>query len=1365
MIKKLHLFIAFILITAIPLSAQRIIHSTHNAEEPCASDHQHERLMNTDLLYKQRILDNEKAIQQIIQSGQKNGGIYTIPVVVHVIHTGEPVGIGVNISDAQIHSAINNMNDAYRNRGGYQGVDTEIEFCLAVRDPNGQPTSGIVRVDGSGVTNYATQGITAGQGQGANEVSVKNLSRWSNTSYYNIWVVNEIENNDGGSGIQGYAYFPGAQSSVDGTVNLYNAFGYDPNGSLGYDLKIYTRHNTVLIHELGHGLNLYHTFQGDNNGNNCPANSSCSNDGDRICDTPPHIRSASNCNTSGTNSCDGGSSNTLFVHNFMDYSSNICQNRFTSGQKDRMRAAISGLRSGLLNSEGCMPIYSLDAGIAEVIEPSGTTCLTSVAPRVMLSNYGSNTLTSVDINYNLNGGQNSTYNWTGSLSSNSSVLVTLPSINILTGSHTFNIFTSSPNGGSDQNTVNDAASSLFTALSPIIGQALPLTEGFQNTTFAPTEWSISNPNSDVTWIRTTAAGGFGNSSASAIMNNFDNDTRGTVDYLYTPYLDLIGVSEATLTFNVAYARYNAQFHDSLIVMVSYDCGGSWNRVYAKGSSGLATAPDNQSLFTPSSGQWREETVNLNDYIGYSGIQIAFMNKGGYGNRLFIDDVNIESPLSGPPPVAEFEASETENCSGTSITFTDLSTDASSWSWNFGAGAIPATANGQGPHNVTYTTAGQKTVSLTATGPGGNNTETKTDYITVSRPTTSATVNHLTCNGDSNGAIDLTVSNGIAPYTYLWSPGGATTEDLNNIGANTYSVTVTDEWNCQVVANISVNQPSALSINSSKTDASCDANDGSATANVSGGVPPYTYLWTPGSETTSSLINLAPNTYNIQITDNNGCQANQNVIVNQIQCGPTKLRNADCGISLTTFDQRFYCDKVSATNYEYQFTDILNGDVFTRVRGSSANDMRCTWVSGIKYGRTYNVRVRALVGGQWTEFGVTCQITTPVYPGTQLIAGDCNSTLTTFDQQIFCDPIIGASNYEWEFVHTGSGFSTTRLRGNGYRNMYCTWVPGLKYGLTYQVRVRSFVGGEWTDYGSVCSLTTPGNPGSKLIDSDCNSTLNTFDQQFFCDPISGATNYEWEFVHAGSGFSTTRLRGNGYRNMYCTWVPGLKYGFTYDVRIRAYVGSEWTDYGSVCSLTTPAYPGTQLRSDFCGTSVSMTTSFFCDLVLGATNYEWEFVNGQTTLIRQRGSTSREMRLSWVTGAQAGTTYDVRVRAFVGGEWTSFGPVCSLSSSSGMIVNDQDVDYMDIIASDGYNTILPFEVKVYPNPVGANNNLNIFVTNLNNEMAAVTIYDLTGRKVVSEMINTKLIISDKLSSGIYLLEVILDGQRYMEKIIVR
>ena len=320
-------------------------------QEKCKAAIEHNRLLQIDPNYAAKVLQNESIVQQILNSGSRTQTIYTIPVVVHVMHLGESVGVGTNITDAQIQSAIDNLNDCYGGLSPYI-TDVGIQFSLAKRTPVCASTSGILRVDCSGFSDGGDDYITVGATDN-NRDALKALSKWPNTSYYNIWIVNEIDNNDGGAGTQGYAYFPGASSTVDGAVILYNSFGYDPSGTLGYNLKSYTNYNATANHELGHALNLYHTFEGDFDDTSCPSGNQCGSDlGDCCSDTDPHKRSDGDCGDSGLTCAGAGTDLSDIVTNIMAYSSDVCQVKYSTEQQARMRAALEGTRAGLISSLG-----------------------------------------------------------------------------------------------------------------------------------------------------------------------------------------------------------------------------------------------------------------------------------------------------------------------------------------------------------------------------------------------------------------------------------------------------------------------------------------------------------------------------------------------------------------------------------------------------------------------------------------------------------------------------------------------------------------------------------------------------------------------------------------------------------------------------------------------------------------------------------------------------------------------------------------------------------------------------------------------------------------------------------------------------
>jgi hypothetical protein len=298
----------------------------------CATDYIHNNLMQTDSDYQKQIHLLEGQVEASIQNhghSKSKSTIYTIPVVVHVLHLGESIGTGSNISDIQIQQAIIGLNNRFRNVNGL-GADVEMEFCLASKDPNGNSTNGINRVNSSSVPNYSTNGITptGNTCSGAVETAIKDLSRWPVSDYYNIWVVSEICN---GSFV-GYASYP-VGGLYDGLVIVFTSM---------------TSNSGTLPHEIGHGFFLYHTFNGDGGNVSCPVDIDCQVNGDYVCDTPPHKQG--DCGT--INPCTSAGVWDNSRYNYMAYCSLV--NRFTQGQKDRMRAtAVTAPRASLLTSEGC----------------------------------------------------------------------------------------------------------------------------------------------------------------------------------------------------------------------------------------------------------------------------------------------------------------------------------------------------------------------------------------------------------------------------------------------------------------------------------------------------------------------------------------------------------------------------------------------------------------------------------------------------------------------------------------------------------------------------------------------------------------------------------------------------------------------------------------------------------------------------------------------------------------------------------------------------------------------------------------------------------------------------------------------------
>ncbi len=322
-----------------------------NAQEfKCATDAIHNQEMASNPTYKQKMDDFETylATNKGKLASVQGGVVYRIPVVVHVMHKGEALGSGTNVSEAAIKNGIKWLNERYRKVAGTpgdgNGVDVEIEFALAVRDGSGNCTNGITRTDMSGDATYMQYGVKRSGANGITDAALKSVISWNQSQYYNIWLISEIDDNNGGSGTQGYAFF----AASHGTAN---------DGAVMLAGKFILQDRVTLAHELGHALNLYHTFEGDASGTVCPTGNQCGSGlGDCCLDTPPHIRTSISTCAVGTNACDGGSSTDLHLPNYLDYSADVCQNMFTTDQKSRMITALTTTRASFLGTNGNMSL-------------------------------------------------------------------------------------------------------------------------------------------------------------------------------------------------------------------------------------------------------------------------------------------------------------------------------------------------------------------------------------------------------------------------------------------------------------------------------------------------------------------------------------------------------------------------------------------------------------------------------------------------------------------------------------------------------------------------------------------------------------------------------------------------------------------------------------------------------------------------------------------------------------------------------------------------------------------------------------------------------------------------------------------------
>ncbi|MCA1806818.1 MAG: gliding motility-associated C-terminal domain-containing protein, partial [Actinobacteria bacterium] len=160
---------------------------------------------------------------------------------------------------------------------------------------------------------------------------------------------------------------------------------------------------------------------------------------------------------------------------------------------------------------------------------------------------------------------------------------------------------------------------------------------------------------------------------------------------------------------------------------------------------------------------------------------------------------------------------------------------------------------------------------------GNTSQCSFDVTVFPLPEADIIATDISCNGLGDGALDLTVTNGTAPYNYVWN-NGSTDEDLTGLAPGTYDVLVTDDNGCTAADTASIAEPALLEISNTVEDVLCNGgNDGSIDLTVTGGVAPYSYSWSNGSSD-EDLTSLIAGTYNVTVTDDNGCTVQSSIDV-------------------------------------------------------------------------------------------------------------------------------------------------------------------------------------------------------------------------------------------------------------------------------------------------------------------------------------------------------------------------------------------------------------------------------------------------------------------------------------------------------
>lgn len=1157
------------------------------------------------------------------------GGVYYIPVVVHVVHNGEAVGSGTNVSFASIQSQIDVLNEDFRRMLGSNGwntnpvgADTKIEFCLAQRRPDGSAFSatepGVNRINrttaGFTAPPYSTNYIDATIKPWTYNNMVPTATRgWDPAKYMNIWLCNIS------GGILGYAQFPQSPlggmgctapvASTDGVVFLYSSIG--KSAVTGFAAP-YNEGRTAT-HEIGHWLGLRHIW-GDGG---CTVDDYCN-------DTPEASAANYGCPT-GTNSCTGApDAGVDMIENYMDYTDDLCMNIFTEDQKMRMRTVLesSPLRVSLINSDACTPPIADDASVIDVINPKGDNCAGSITPTVVLKNRGSNNLTSATISYSIDNGTVTTFNWTGNLTPNSTANINLTSFTTTLGSHFFKTWSTLPNGAADQAVAFDTSGISFVISN---GEMAPFTENFDGSVFPPdVRWQVANGGSDCFyWV-----GASGVSSTGVFANNiaevpmFGNSTAQT-ESLVTPIFILpCNATAANIQFDVAYRRRTATTNEQLFIDISTDCGATWNAtpIYNKSGATLATSATlaTAEWYPTAATDWRNETISLLSFVTgtSSNIQFRFRAIAANGNNLFIDNVKFNATTPG-------EINVTQNANtvldGGSFNFGSVSPGGSSTATftitNSGTSNLvltaPITVTGTGfalvsSFGTTTVAAGATTTFSVAFNPtaGGtytgnvsfatNDCDESTYNFTINGvsvaapPTANFSATPLSsCAGTPIAFIDLSTN----ATSWSWNFGAGATPSTSTLQNPTVTYNTAGVYTITLVATNANG-----SATETKTNYITALGSTAVALPISEGFTATTFVptnWSlvnannsPTTWVRSATIGNAPTTGNSMMFDNNNYNDGDDDQVRMPSAIFTGLASAQLqfDVAYAQYNATYFdgLDVSISADCGQTFTSVYSksGSVLATAPNTTANFTPTTsqWRTETVDLTTYAGNPAVIVAfknlsGNGNRLFVDNINLTGVVSSTPPVASYTNSTATACTGEVitFTNTSTGTpTTYNWTFLGGSPATSTATNPTVSYS------APGV-YTVSL-VATNAFGTNTVTQSNSITINGTTAAPGAISGTSTlCSGTSGTV---YSIPSVSGATDYTWS-VPAGS----TIIAGQG------TTSATITFGSTAgDISVVANnsCGPSAASNQLITLIQTPAAPTLSVINN-CGSSVISSTS--------------------------------------------------------------------------------------------------------------------------------------------------------------------------------
>ena len=475
----------------------------------------------------------------------------------------------------------------------------------------------------------------------------------------------------------------------------------------------------------------------------------------------------------------------------------------------------------------------------------------------------------------------------------------------------------------------------------------------------------------------------------------------------------------------------------------------------------------------------------------------------------------------------------------------------------------------------------------------------------------------------------------------------------------------------------------------------------------------------------------------------------------------KLRNSDCGLSLSSINYPVYANVTSADSWDFEVRNVTD-PATTEIVSSSDREFRLTDASAQYqlFNEEYEIRVRTTQGGAVQPWGVWCSVFTPNVAPPEITDG-CGNTFNYLAYEFITCTDVSATTYRWRLRIGSTVVDTVNTSTNQVR--IADFLDNLNqplydYGTTYNISAQADIGGTWTAYGNACSVTTAAEPLTD-VQFECGNTLASLNQPIIFYAIFNATNYEYEVTDL-TGSDGVQTLSKSTKSFSFNELGNFSYGHDYSIRCRVTFKGTQYGYGSACTVSSPP-PVIKLRNADCPKTLTFSTqNVYANNSLTFDNpggLGLDPVNSYRFRIGAQESpwqTSRGINLQTILGAppSASTGYNIEVQVTYDGVVQPYGAACTVTTPSSMIVID------DGLADENKNTFAGQSdlIQVFPNP---SNDVFIVkpIKENNDERLELRLYDLKGTlieipdNVISSTGLSEVRLGKDLIQGIYYLHV--------------